>query len=129
MILKGVLKEVEAIKQMVRFADFNRGRRVHFGDWIFEFNGFIGCAASIALITASPVLPARWARSFHVPVGQESSASILEDFVVLFGGFSLKETATLQRLEIRLNHLFVFGIRCSVEQGATVLGSAGVEVS
>ena len=128
MFLKGVLKEIETIEQMVRFPNFNRGRGVHFGDWIFELNGLVSCPASIALIAASPVLPARWARSFHVSVGQESAASILKDFVVLFGCFSLKETATFQRLEIRLNHLFMFGIRCSVEQGTTILRSTRIKM-
>ena len=77
MFLKGVLEEIETIEQMVRFANFNRGRGVHFRDWIFEFNGLVSRTASIALIAASAVLPARWARPFHVPVGQESSASIV----------------------------------------------------
>ena len=49
------------------------------------------------------------------------------NLVVLFHRFSLKEPRRFQCAEIFLNHAFVLGVRCSVEQSSSVFRSPRID--
>src|SRR6056300_1708100 len=115
MFFKSTLKEVQSVKKVLSFTDFNASLWIHFGNRILQFDRFIGCTAGIALVAPSTILATRWTGPLHVAVWKESPRTVFMNLVILFHRLAFKEPALLKCLEIFLNHPFVFTITCSVK--------------
>ena len=68
MLLEGFLEEVEAVEKVVCLSYFDLRFGIQFGHGILQFDRFIGCPTSIALVTTGPISTARGTCALHVPV-------------------------------------------------------------